>query len=50
MKKNPTKGAQSVLNEDYGEEQKLFPHERLVEYWRQVFPATQSGMTDQWHQ
>ena len=30
-------GAQSVLNDDYGEEQKPFPHERLLEYWRQMF-------------
>ena len=29
MRINRAKGAQSVLNDDYGEEQKLFPHERL---------------------
>ena len=37
MRKNRAKGAQSVLNDDYGEEQMPFPHERLFEYWRQVF-------------
>ena len=55
MKKNPTKGAQSVLNEDYGEEQKLFPHVfSLPKSWSSIggrfFPATQSGMTDPLHQ
>ena len=38
MKKNSMKGAQSVLNEDYGE-QKPFSHDRLVECWRQVFSS-----------
>ena len=37
MRKKSANSAQSVLNDDYGEEQKLFPHDRLLEYWRQVF-------------
>ena len=37
MRKNRANCAQSVLNDDCGEEQKLFPHDRLLEYWRQVF-------------